>query len=215
MTEYNRTIITNNILKLMDEHHITQSDLAKIANTHQSRISKCLNGEGDFTLPQLVAIASCYNQSLDTLLGMNPKKAQSKEMSLRDVCKAINLLANMKGVKFIDVPSGERPDTLTNALLYHRDTYKSLYFSNVLYDIPLTYNRCNCRINDFMGKMINLLNLKLRNELAPEDYDYLINKHIDALPNKTVHQLIEESENNDLIDDELPFPGIDNELPFS
>ncbi len=77
---YDIKIMINNILKLMEQNHITQNDLARILHTHQSRISTCLRQEGCFSIPQIVALADYFNLSVDILLGIeNQNKKKEKE----------------------------------------------------------------------------------------------------------------------------------------
>lgn len=78
--KYDRNIIIDNILKLMNDNNTSQSDLAEILDTQQSRISICLNykKENDFTIKQLAAIAAHYNVSLDSLLGLEKEENTPK-----------------------------------------------------------------------------------------------------------------------------------------
>ena len=210
--KYNRDILIQNIKELMKKNNISQSILAdavsETVSLAQARVSNCLNDKksDNFTVEQIVAIADYFNVSVDSLIGIKSRQKSFSEITLKDVCKIINIIANMKGIKFIDIQNNEYIDSSINSILYHKNNYKAIYFSNQLYEFPLTYNICNVHINEFIGKMTNLLNLKLNGELSQEDYDYLVSKHIEKLPNNTVDTLIEKSKNEDYeCDDELPF----------
>lgn len=85
---YNRNILIENILKLMKDNNSTQHDLAIKLDTYQSRISKCLRGEVDFTIPQLVSIADFYNVSLDSLID----DSSDKERSINSLSDLYSLL---------------------------------------------------------------------------------------------------------------------------
>lgn len=77
--DYDIKIMINNIIALMENHHVTQNDLAEILHTHQSRISKCLKCEGYFTITQLVTIASHFNVSVDSLLEIKKENSEIKK----------------------------------------------------------------------------------------------------------------------------------------
>lgn len=90
---YDRDILVNNINILINDNGITQSDLAQIIGTHQSRLSECLNRKKDFTLPQVAAIAHYFGTSVDDLLG-SPQKIHYTFDSLSDVCSMLFALAD-------------------------------------------------------------------------------------------------------------------------
>lgn len=84
--KYDRNILVDNINILISDNNITQSDLAKIIGTHQSRLSECLNKKKDFTLPQVVAIADYFKVSLDDLLN-RPSRTISCPDTLSELCE--------------------------------------------------------------------------------------------------------------------------------
>lgn len=91
--KYDRGILIDNISKLMNDNDISQSDLANISGTHQSRISECLNGKKDFTLPQIIEISNCFNVSIDALLG-RPDSTNYNFDSLSDICSLLFSLSD-------------------------------------------------------------------------------------------------------------------------
>lgn len=84
--KYDRAILVDNINILINDNNITQSDLAKIIGTHQSRLSECLNKKKDFTLPQVVAIADYFKISIDDLLN-RPSRTISAPDTLSELCE--------------------------------------------------------------------------------------------------------------------------------
>lgn len=91
--KYDRDILVDNINILISDNNITQSDLAKIIGTHQSRLSECLNKKKDFTLPQVVAIADYFKISIDDLLN-RPSRAISSPDTLSELCEYLFALTD-------------------------------------------------------------------------------------------------------------------------
>lgn len=89
---YDRSIVIDNIVKLMKDNHVSQSSLSDIINGHQSRVSECLNGKKDFTLPQIISISNYFNVSIDSLIGGQPKKTVEIN-SLSDICELLFILS--------------------------------------------------------------------------------------------------------------------------
>lgn len=107
---YDRNITINNIKRLMREKHITQHDLAKSFEGHQSRVSKCLNCDGDFTVPQLVTIASLLNVSLDSLIGSPQEKTQNMFKTYSDVFSFLFSLDRLFDVGIMDIMASDISD---------------------------------------------------------------------------------------------------------
>lgn len=101
---YDRNILIKNICQLMKDNDITQNDLAQISNTHQNRVSICLNGKGDFTIPQLIDIASHFDVSLDDLLGLKSEhKEDTKYETYSDIFKIFFSLADSLDITIRDM----------------------------------------------------------------------------------------------------------------
>lgn len=88
---YDRNIVNNNIRALINDNNISQYDLAQIVGTHQSRISECLSGKKDFTLPQLFSLAEYFNVSIDLLVGRQDSSLYHIN-TLSDICQILFLL---------------------------------------------------------------------------------------------------------------------------
>lgn len=202
--KYDRKIVVDNILKIMEDKRITQNDLANIANTHQSRISRCLKCEGDFTISQLADIASYFDVSIDTLLS-GEKEDCRQEITAKDVCKLLHTLSNFPGATFIDIDNAvPKYEFRNDTSLFYRESYKALYFNNLLLDDPLFFccKTWNVHINSFVDKMAHLAELKNKNELSREDYDYLVNKHLEDFNNEYVSKDIVYRESISFTEDE-------------
>ena len=96
---YDRDILNNNIRILMKDKNISQTDIAVEIGTYQSRVSDCLKGKKDFTLPQIVSIANLFDVSVDELLG-DIKKRTLKANSFSDI---IALLFSLEDVLTLNI----------------------------------------------------------------------------------------------------------------
>lgn len=88
ITDYDISTLIENIQRIMKERNITQEELAAAAGIAQPRISKIFKREGSncFTIQQLVAIASYFHVSVDSLLGIktnNPPEEEKRRPSNR------------------------------------------------------------------------------------------------------------------------------------
>lgn len=219
MSKYNRDILMGNIKKLMKDNDITQEKLAEIANMQQSAISKCLNSGRDFSVEQIVEIAQYFKLSTDSLLGIQSQDIDKKSNSLtqRDVCKIINQISNLPGVRFWEITKERTEEDFLGRSYIHEDKYNALYFDGTLQDFPVATSSENLNINNFIDKMLSLINLKQQNILSQEDYDYLIEKHILKVPDETISlNIYDYMEIPSSSDGFTNIPdGIDEELPFN
>lgn len=218
MYKYDRDILMNNIKKIMKDNDITQGKLAEIAHMQQSAISKCLSGGRDFSIEQIVEIAQYFELSVDFLLGIQPQNTDKKNdlLTQRDVCKMINKISNLPGVRFWDVTQEQLEESFSGKPCRRENKYKALYFDRILQDFPIARSDENLNINNFINKMLSLISLKQQDTLSQEDYNYLIEKHILKVPDKAISLNIYDyvympSDTNDLAN--IP-DGIDDELPF-
>lgn len=208
----------DNIKKLMKDNDITQEKLAEIANMQQSAISKCLNGGRDFSVEQIVEIAQYFKLSVDFLLGIQHQDSDEKSALLtqRDVCKMINQISNLPGVRFWEITKEQLEYDFSGKPYMRENKYRALYFDSILEDFPITRSGENLNINNFINKMLSLINLKQQDTLSQEDYDYLIEKHILKVPDKTISLNICDYMTIPSSDGFANIPnGIDEELPFN
>ena len=91
---YDRDILNNNIRILMKDKNISQTDIAAEIGTYQSRVSDCLKGKKDFTLPQIISIANLFDVSVDELLA-NSNRQTLKIQSFSDI---ISLLFSLEKI---------------------------------------------------------------------------------------------------------------------
>ena len=206
MEDLNIEKMKENIKKLMrtKEPKVTQEQLAQIAGMEQPQVCKALSAKNSnfFTIEQLVKISEFFHVTIDCLIGntgINNDYENYENLTVKELCKIINGIANIRFVKIADVENTAYHNMFGINEDYQK-TYKSIYFDNLLYDVPETYNPANVQINKFINKMCNLLSLKEKNELSKEDYDYLIKKHLDNVSDKLIADCILNAQIN-----ELPF----------
>ena len=84
ITDYDISTLIENIQRIMKERNITQEELAAAAGIAQPRISKIFKREGSncFTIQQLVAIASYFHVSVDSLLGIKTNNPPEEEKEI-------------------------------------------------------------------------------------------------------------------------------------
>jgi len=101
---FDRNILIDNIQRLRHENNnMSQSNLGKIADMEQSRVSPCLNknAKACFSIEQLIAIANAFNTSLDSLLGISPPKAQTvKANTVAQVLEHLFAIRELVDIKF-------------------------------------------------------------------------------------------------------------------
>ena len=111
ITDYDISTLIENIQRIMKERNITQEELAAAAGIAQPRISKIFKREGSncFTIQQLVAIASYFHVSVDSLLGIktNNPPEEEKEITLSDVCVKLFELDDLASISFGECRNGE------------------------------------------------------------------------------------------------------------
>lgn len=125
--KYNNQIVTKNIVRLMKDNGVTQTELAEGIGVSQSRISDCLRGERDFTLSQFVAIAGFFCTSTDKLLGFTPLTSKADENTLADVLQKLFDIS-----KIVDITIGtvEIPDQQALPFSDYTKNVPSFYFND-------------------------------------------------------------------------------------
>ena len=117
ITDYDISTLIENIQRIMKERNITQEELAAAAGIAQPRISKIFKREGSncFTIQQLVAIASYFHVSVDSLLGIKtnnpPEEEKEKYEFLIGIGKSVKGYHDLKdsfedsktAIEYIDV----------------------------------------------------------------------------------------------------------------
>lgn len=130
MSNYDIAIMKKNINKLIADKNITQSKLAEIAGTSQSRVSKILNLETSdcFTIQQLVAIAQALHVSTDSILGIkvHEKSETIQEISLADICTKLFEIDDLADLS-LGVCEASRDKYRSNS---PKDNYPCIFFRN-------------------------------------------------------------------------------------
>ena len=125
--KYNNQIVTKNIVRLMKDNGVTQTELAEGIGVSQSRISDCLRGERDFTLSQFVAIAGFFRTSTDKLLGFTPLTSKADENTLADV---LQKLFDISKIVDINIGTVEIPDQQALPFSDYTQNVPSFYFND-------------------------------------------------------------------------------------
>lgn len=126
---YDKDIIINNIRILMRDNNITQKDIANAIGTHQSRVSSCLSGKNDFTLPQIISIANLFGVTIDELLG-NMNKQTFKTNTFSDIVSLLFALEDAFRIRISsEAVEMEYDDDEHNDIVIEKGDY-SLIFEN-------------------------------------------------------------------------------------
>lgn len=91
MSDYDISIMKNNIKAIMEEKSITQTQLAEAIGISQPQISATLNSRNSnsFTITQLVDIARFLGCTTDKILGSNQNEKKKEIESLSDILNII------------------------------------------------------------------------------------------------------------------------------
>ena len=134
ITDYDISTLIENIQRIMKERNITQEELAAAAGIAQPRISKIFKREGSncFTIQQLVAIASYFHVSVDSLLGIktNNPPEEEKEITLSDVCVKLFELDDLASISFGECRNGEIIPSQTAPGEWEEAYGPCIYFKN-------------------------------------------------------------------------------------
>ena len=137
MLNFDKTILIQNIDKLMNEAHMTQTDLGNVLGMSQPNVSRALNPDDKkcFTLEQVVGISKHFNISIDQLVGNHEVYNSSSPRSIASFF--VDLLSNeiaasvdikVKEHTYIEQP-GWPPKTKYE---YKENTYPAFYLSSYL-----------------------------------------------------------------------------------
>lgn len=134
ITDYDISTLIENIQRIMKERNITQEELAAAAGIAQPRISKIFKREGSncFTIQQLVAIASYFHVSVDSLLGIktNNPPEEEKGITLSDVCVKLFELDDLASISFGECRNGEIIPSQTAPGEWEEAYGPCIYFKN-------------------------------------------------------------------------------------
>ncbi len=134
ITDYDISMLIENIQRIMKERNMTQDELATAAGIAQPRISKIFKMEGSscFTIQQLVSIASYFHVSVDSLLGVktDDQPREEKEITLSDVCTKLFELDDLASVSFGECGNGEYIPSQTAPGEWEEAYVPCIYFKN-------------------------------------------------------------------------------------
>ena len=210
MSHYHNEILVKNIEKLRDANHMSQHELAEIAGTQQSRISKLLGADDSarFSIEQVYKLAEHFNVSIDYLVtGKEPQPTTSK----RQICEVLVQLFDKYHLKHntlvrneeLEIPvtvyegKVELPGTDTEV---RRMEYNTLYFpivwdrnpdreytedelDNLQSDLLFFGNGLedNMAINKFLSAYIPIHELHDAGKMPDEAYKFTINSLLENL----------------------------------
>lgn len=109
MSKFSRSILIENIKKLLTDNKITQEQLGNTIGMSQPNISKALNSEEKkcFTLEQVIEIANYFNVSIDSLVGNTsielPSEFPIESTSNKNICSFFISLIKKEILKDIDI----------------------------------------------------------------------------------------------------------------
>lgn len=147
MFNYDNEILKNNILKLLNDRHISQVALASATDMKQPRLSKLLNNdEGNrFSIEQICKIANFFDVSIEFLL---TGKEQESISTTKQVCRALVSLFENYHLEFHDFEREEKVatpvikyDYYERALPDIEETQKTIKYHSLFF--PHTYSNVN------------------------------------------------------------------------
>lgn len=203
MSNYDVSVLKNNIKTLMHEGRITQAMLSKKIGIPQARISKILSDRtsDSFTIPQLVDIADYLGVSTDILLFGEEKMAEKqnkKRLSVKEICamlvqidKTVRFCIDIKEFEEDAIMLSDRSNIVSvktnvkHPTMYfleqetmeeiNEDVYINIFDSN-------TTSKSECwEINRFFEKYVELRRLRDKDIIDPETFEEIIAVHISKL----------------------------------
>lgn len=203
MLDYDNSKAKKNIIRIMSDKGMTQTELSNLTGIAQSRISKVLadKDSSEFTIEQIVRIANAFEiTSINELLGIKNGFSQ-KNMTPRDICKFI---VSCKDNNMF-LKSVECKEKCYYPILNHNNEheiceadkiehYIAIFFSNWfpptseedIFIYNEIGNRCNDskKINEFLTRLKKICEMKYSGDLDEEMYNILLEKYINDVPDK-------------------------------
>ena len=208
MSNFNNSILIQNIKLQMKKHNENQKQLADAIGMSQPNFNKAINEKDGklFTLQQLFDISQHYGVSIDSLLGNEPVE----DMSLASICSFIKELIEMSYVDVVETDYQDFTYSTEHIDYYDQEevtsssitsSYPTLVFPNRLFqekylsgwdseNKKLEYARkgnmnfSNKTINNFIRKYLRMYHLYLKNEIDRDvldlAYDHYLQEVIDS-----------------------------------
>jgi len=208
MQEMNFEVLQENIRSLLEQHDMTQDDLAKEIGMSQSNVSKALNRDNSkqFTVEQLFRIAQYFKVSIDVLVGNTA--AEEASISQRAIFRFITDLLRHRKLRTTTVVVEE---TVFEPYINHHGCmdcdqvkreleYTAFYFSNYLgledypplseYDLDdlrLDFNMSgnesgNRQLNDAFQSIVPILKLYCEEKIEVEPLEMILKGYLEKLP---------------------------------
>lgn len=195
MSNFNNSILIQNIKLQMKKHNENQKQLADAIGMSQPNFNKAINEKDGklFTLQQLFDISQHYGVTIDSLLGNEPVE----DVSLASICSFIKELIEMSYVDVVETNYQDFTYGTEHIDYYGHDevttssttsSYPALVFPNRLFQEKylsewdsekkkLEYarfgnnNSSNKTINNFIRKYLRMYHLYLKNEIDRDVLD--------------------------------------------
>lgn len=205
MSNFDKDILIENILKLMKDKHITQQQLAEKLGMSQPNISKALskNDKKCFTLDQVIGISKFFKVSVDQLIG-NQQRASAIATSPRTTATFISELLAHEDAKLIPYEVEEEVFEIEFDDFYpstkheiRKVIYPAIYLPSY-WEVPskvTSETEAEARdeaiqcgndtrmlpVNDFLNRFTELHALYQKKQLSEETYRVVINELLSHL----------------------------------
>ncbi len=210
MTDWNYSILANNIRMQMKKQNLNQQRLIDLTGINQSHFSKSLSetGKNRFTLEQVVSIANVLNVSIETLMMPSNHTTPNLSFSCDEIClffthlleEGIISQGTIRVPETVYVLNDDPYDDSGSTFVRHptENTYQCFYFSNYidtdeildedkLYNQLLEFeqggnlNTKSETINKFFEFYTTLYNLYKNQNLTLDDFKQIIKDRLNNM----------------------------------
>ncbi len=194
---FDNDILIENVRMLMSNNKTTQNELSYALGMSQPNFNRALNqADGKrFTIEQIFGIASYYGVSIDWLMG----NTDSSSLSDKAICDFLSRVVISKKAK---IWKFEMDEAVVDPICYGGTgeekiktiPYTTIYFPKYLHlsdyidendyyaeAANLGNNVENCHVNTFIEKFARLYNLYRQGDMDEEDFQTLLQKHLDSM----------------------------------